>query len=51
MLNISNLSYEELDSLAKFLVSIERTSEADEVYNYLGEELRKDLEEEIKEVD
>jgi hypothetical protein len=46
MLNIEGLNYEELDSLAKFLISIGRTSEADEVYDYLGEELINALAEE-----
>jgi hypothetical protein len=42
MLNIEGLNYEELDSLAKFLVSIGRTSEADEVYDYLGKVILED---------
>jgi hypothetical protein len=39
MLNINRLTYNELIALARFFLSIERNEEADEVYNYIEEEL------------
>lgn len=45
MLNLENLTYDELESLAKFLTDLGKEKEADSVYDYLEQELIKGLSE------